>query len=352
MSLFAKSKPLVGLDIGTSSIKAIVLKGASKGYQLMNLGIEPLPPEVIVDGAIMDAEVVVEAIKSALDKAKIKLSDVAVAVSGTSVIVKKIMLPDMEEKDLADSIQWEAEQYIPFDIEDVNLDFQILNRGVGDGTEMEVVLVAVKKDKIHDYTGLVAQADLDAKIVDVDGFALMNQYELNYPVERGETVALIDMGAGVMNINIVQDGQHVLYRDISLGGNQFTDAIQKELNVSYEQAEALKKGEDIDGINQSDVQDIINSVIEDMSMEIQRSFDYFRATTSSENVDKVVLTGGCSKIQGIEAFLSSKLGTKIEIGNPFRNIAFSKKFNPTELQDVAPLCAIAVGLAIRKVGDK
>ncbi|MFC1852599.1 type IV pilus assembly protein PilM, partial [candidate division CSSED10-310 bacterium] len=285
--------------------------------------------------------------------AKIKMKDAAVSVSGTSVIVKKITLPDMETKELAESIQWEAEQYIPFDIEDVNLDFQILNRGVGDGSEMEVILVAVKKDKIHDYTGLVAQAGLEAKLVDVDGFALSNQYEANYPFEQGEVVALIDMGAGVMNINILQDGNHILYRDISLGGNQFTDAIQKELNVSYDQAEALKKGEEIEGINPSDVTDIINSVIEDMSMEIQRSFDYFRATTSSENVDKVVLTGGCSKIQGIESFLASKLGTKIEIGNPFRNVAYNeKKFDSAWLQDMAPLCAIAVGLAIRKVGDK
>ncbi|MBN2382005.1 type IV pilus assembly protein PilM [bacterium] len=352
MGIFSKARPVVGLDIGTSSVKAVVLKGSSKGYQLQNLGIETLPPEVIVDGAIMDAEVVVEAIQTVFNKAKIKLRDVAVAVSGTSVIVKKITLPDMDPKELSESIQWEAEQYIPFDIEDVNLDFQILNRGVGDGSEMDVILVAVKKDKIHDYIGLVAQAGLDTKIVDVDGFALSNQFEVNYPSESGETVALIDMGSGVMNINILQDGQHVLYRDISLGGNQFTDAIQKELNVSYEQAEALKKGEEVEGINPSDVTDIINSVIEDISMEIQRSFDYYRATTSSETVDKVVLTGGCSKIAGIDSFLASKLSTKIELGNPFRNIAFPKKFDPAYLQDVAPLCAIAVGLAARKVGDK
>jgi len=352
--VFGRSKKLIGLDIGTSSIKVVMLKELSRGYQLVNLGIEQLPPEVIVDGAIMDAAIVVDAIQKVIRAQKIKIKEVAIAVSGSSVIVKKIPLPRMSEQELEESIQWEAEQYIPFDIEDVNIDFEILSPAGGSDTgEMDVVLVAVKKDKVNDYASLATQAGLEPAVVDVDGFALSNQYEKNYGIDPNEVIALIDIGAGVMNINVIQNGVHGLYRDIPIGGNHYTDAIQKDMNVSYDQAEAAKMGETIEGVSEQEIQEIISSVNESVAMEIQRSFDYFKATSSNERLDRIVLTGGCSKVKGLPEFLSEKLGVPVERGNPYRNIVYNEKqFDSNFIADVSPMCAVVVGLAMRKVGDR
>ena len=349
--MFGKGKQLIGLDIGTSAVKVIALREQMKGYTLQALGYEPLPPEVIVDGAIMDSAIVVDAIQKIVKDQKIRRKNVALSVSGHSVIVKKITLPKMSQEELDESIHWEAEQYIPFDIDDVNIDFHILEEQELSGNEMEVILVAVKKDKVNDYTNLVRQAGLTPLVVDVDGFAIGNQYEINYGLDSDRVVALIDIGAGVMNINIMQGRQHMLYRDISIGGNQFTDALQKELNVSYQQAEGIKRGEEVDGISKEVADDIINSVAEDLSHEIQRSFDYFKATTSTSGIDQVVLTGGCSKIRNgeIASFLSDRLGVEVMIRNPLRNVTYNqKKFDPVMIEEVAPMCAVAVGLALRR----
>ena len=349
--MFGKGKQLIGLDIGTSAVKMVVLKEQMKGYSLQALGYEPLPPEVIVDGAIMDSAIVIDAIQKIVKDQKIRRKNVALSVSGHSVIVKKITLPKMSQEELDESIHWEAEQYIPFDIDDVNIDFHILEEQNIGGNEMEVILVAVKKDKVNDYTNLVRQAGLTPLVVDVDGFAIGNQYELNYGLDSDRVIALIDIGAGVMNINIIQGRQHMLYRDISIGGNQFTDAIQKELNVSYHQAEGIKRGEEVEGVSRDVAEDIINSVAEDLSHEIQRSFDYFKATSSTSGIDQVVLTGGCSKIRSgeIASFLSERLGVEVMVGNPLRNVTYNqRKFDPVMIEEIAPMCAVAVGLALRR----
>ena len=348
--MFPVRKQFVGLDIGSSSVKAVVLKEQGKGsWALAHLGIEQLPPEVIVDGAIMDAPVVVDAIRRLFTKQKIKFKKVVISVSGHALIVKKISLPQMSREELAESIHWEAEQYIPFDIEDVNIDFHLMEGGEDKtSSEMDVILVAVKKDKINDYTGLVRQAGLTPVIVDADGFAIFNQFEINSERQQG-TIALIDIGASVMNINVIQDGKHMLYRDISIGGNQYTDAIQKDLNVSFDQAEGLKMGEEVKGIHPDDVLSIIESINEDIAMEIQRSFDYHKTTSANARVDHVILTGGASKTRGLDEFLTKKLGINIEFGDPFKRISYNpKKFDPVYVKEIAPLFAVGVGLGIRR----
>lgn len=349
MEVLARRKPVVGLDVGSSAVKAVVLKGVGKTLQLVHLGIESLPPGVIVDGAVMDSSVIVDAIRKLFSAQKIRSPNVAIAVSGHAVIVKKITLPQMTRDELEESIRWEAEQYIPFDIDDVNIDFHVIEEeGEVGSAEMDVILVAVKKEKINDYTGLVRQAGLNPVIVDVDGFAMFNQFEFN-TTDRSGQVALIDIGASVMNINILQDGEHMLYRDISIGGNQYTDAVQKELNVSFDQAEGLKMGEELKGIRAEDVDNIIQTVSEEICLEIQRSFDYFKATSPNAVIDKIVLTGGASKTRGLERFLADKLGVEVTRGNPFANIQVTeKKFDPVFVEEVAPLCAVAVGLALRR----
>ena len=229
---FSKSKNVVGLDIGSSAIKLVELKEKKGGtYQLVKLGLERLSPEAIVDGSIMDSSMVVETISKLNSEKAVKNSNYATSLSGHSVIIKKISLPAMSPEELAESIRWEAEQYVPFDINDVNLDYVVLESAGGE--TMDVLLVAVKKDKIGDYTSVITQAGKTPVLVDVDAFALQNAYEANYPVEPGRVVALVNIGASVTNVNILSGSNTIFWRDISFGGNQYTDAIQKQLSLSF-----------------------------------------------------------------------------------------------------------------------
>ncbi len=228
---FGKSKSVVGLDIGSSAVKAVELKTAGKGFKVVAFAIEPVPPDSIVDGAIIDGTAVADAIRRLFENKAFKTKEVAASLSGNAVIVKKISLPVMTESELAESIYWEAEQYIPFDIQDVNLDYQILNPGtIGEGAgTMDVLLVAAKKEKIADYTGVISQAGRVPVVVDVDAFALQNAFEINYGLEPEQVVVLLNAGASAININILSGDQSLFTRDISVGGNAYTEAVQKEL---------------------------------------------------------------------------------------------------------------------------
>jgi type IV pilus assembly protein PilM len=347
-------KGVVGLDIGTSSVKALELKETSRGYQLVNFAVNPIQPQAVVDGAIMDANAIIESITQLFRDTKIRNRNVVMGISGHSVIVKKISLPEMSAEELEESIHWEAEQYIPFDIDDVSLDFEILETSSPtEEGKMDVILVAVKRDKIDEATSLVIQAGLTPVVVDLEAFALQNAYEINYEIEVGKNVALIDVGAGVMNINVIQEGVSVFTRDISVGGNQYTEALQKELNVSYDQAESIKKGDIVEGVDQAQVLPVIEAVSDNLAMEIQRSFDFFRATASEREIQKIVLSGGTARIRGLDEFISQRLGVPVIINNPFQNIKFSeKRFDPSYIMDIAPTAAVVVGLALRRAGDR
>ena len=355
MGLFGKKKGIVGVDIGSSAVKAVELKVGGKGgdeFQLLNIGVESLPPEAIVDGAIMDAGAVIDAIQRLFQENKIKTPDVATGVSGNAVIVKKISLPQMSAEELSESIHWEAEQYIPFDIQDVSLDYEVLEGG-GGGGNMDVLLVAVKKDKISEYTSALTQAGKNPSIMDVDVFALQNCYEINYGIDPGRVVALLNIGASIMNVNVVKGGSSVFQRDIAAGGNQYTDAIQKDLNLSFEQAEALKKGEQVEGASAESLQPILQAVSENLAMEIQKTFDFFRATSQEDRIDQIFLSGGTAKIHGLRELLGDRFSTSVELLNPFLNVRYNEKdFNPDYLEDIGPAAAIAVGLAARRVGDR
>src|SRR5580698_4414187 len=253
----SKQKAVVGLDIGSSSIKAVELKNTKQGYELVSFGIEPLAQDTVVDGAIMDAPLVAASIGTIFDNQEIKTRNVATAVSGHSVIVKRVSLPSMSEDQLYDRIQSEASQHIPFDITDVNLDYQLLESV---DAQMDVLLVAVKKDKILNHTNVLAQAGKTPTVVDIDAFALQNCFEMNYDPDPGQTVALLNTGASVMNINIVRGGIPLFTRDVSVGGNQYTDALQKELDLSFEDAEKLKMGGTHAGVSEEQRTAILRSV--------------------------------------------------------------------------------------------
>jgi type IV pilus assembly protein PilM len=354
---FGKKKgQLVGVDVGSSAIKAVEIKVSGKPgaetYQLLNIGMEPLPPEAIVDGAIMDSGAVIDAIQRLFTTQKIKTGDVATSVSGNAVIVKKISLPQMSPEELAESIHWEAEQYIPFDIQDVAIDYEVAEGG-GDGGNMDVLLVAAKKDKIGDFTSAISQAGKSAAIVDVDVFALQNCYEVNYGIDPGKIVALLNVGASIMNINILKGGSSIFNRDIAVGGNQFTDAIQKDLNLSFEQAESLKRGGHVEGAAPENLPPILQAVSENIALEIQKTFDFFKATANEDHIDKIYLAGGTSKVQGLRDLLSERFEAGVEVMNPFNAITYNPKdIDPDFINDIGPQAAIAVGLAVRRVGDR
>ncbi|MBI3596129.1 MAG: type IV pilus assembly protein PilM [Nitrospirae bacterium] len=352
---FSKANPLFGLDIGSSAIKVVQLKEKKTGYYLEKFGIKTLAPEMIVDGTVMDASSVGGIIKELLAEQKIKLKDVAISISGHSVIVKKISLPAMTEDELEESIKWEAEQYIPFDINDVNIDFHILGTVEGqDGQpQMNVLLVAAKKDKLNEYISLVADAGLTPRVVDVDAFAIENMYGVNYGVRESEVVALVNIGASVMNINILKNTMSSFTRDISIGGNRYTETIQKELNLSYQDAEQAKRLENPEGVNPEALSAVMNAVNTEVAGEVTRSVDYFKTASAQENIDKVVLCGGAARSRGLVTLLGERLGVPVELANPFNQIDIDKKtFSVEEVQELAPQAAVGVGLAIRKMGDR
>jgi type IV pilus assembly protein PilM len=359
VGLFGKEKTVIGLDIGSSAVKAVELAAVGKGFRVVAYGFEPIPPDSIVDGAIIDAGAVSESIRRVFlqdgvsGKGRFKTKDVCASLSGSAVIVKKITLPVMTQTELDASIQWEAEQYIPFDIQDVNLDYQILDPGTGSESRggMEVLLVAAKKEQIGDYTSVIAQAGRVPVIVDVDAFALQNAYEQNYGFEPGQVVVLLNAGASAININILLGDQSVFTRDISIGGNAYTDAVQKELDLPFAAAEQLKQGMPVDGATFEDARPILHAVTENVLLEIQKTFDFFKASASTDRIDRIVLSGGASRVDGFRQTLQDRFGAPVEDFDPFRNVTWDATRLGAPGQQAAT-AAVAVGLAMRKVADR
>ncbi len=342
---------LCGLDIGSSSVKVCWLKEKKHGYQLNGYGMINLPPEAIVDGSIMNASAVIDAVRELIASQKMqkKVKEAAVSVSGHSVILRKINLPVMTREELDESIQWEAEQYIPFDINDVFIDTHILNEHNDQG-QMDVLLVAAKKDMINDYTSVIREAGLECSVVDVDAFALQNAFDINYDLPMGETVALINVGASVVNINVLQSGISAFTRDIAQGGNQYTDEIQKQLNVSYDEAEALKigGGAESDSVVPQEVERVMQQVSETIANDVQRSLDFYGATTADATINRIYLSGGCAKVPALSKAIEAKTGVPVEEIDPFRQVDVSARgLDPTFLRRQGPLATVSLGLALR-----
>jgi len=348
--MFFSKKGVVGVDIGSSSIKAVELKSGRGRHELVSLGMVDLQSDTIVDGQIMDGNHVSDSINRIFREQGIRTSYVATSVSGHSVIVKKLTLPMMTDEELEEQIQWEAEQHIPFDINDVNLYHEILEKKP-DGSNIDVLLVACKRDKVAQFTQVISHSGKVPVIIDVDAFALQNAYEANYQPQTDMTVALLDIGASVMNINIVRGNVSIFTRDVSVGGNHYTDLLQKELNLTFEEAEALKRGAVLEnGMTPDEVAPLIHSVSEILGMEIQKTLDFYRSTSGPDidNIDRMLVSGGSAKIAGLTDYLADRFGFPVEMFDSFRNIRFNnKKFDKEYLQEVSPNMAIAVGLALR-----
>ena len=350
--IWGKRKNVIGLDIGSSSVKLVELKEGNNGFRLQNLAISPLPPEAIVDGAVMDSVTIIDTIRD-LVTAVTKTKDVVTSVSGHSVIVKKITLPLMTESELEESIQWEAERHIPFDINDVNIDFQIIGYGSENPDLMDVILVAAKKDMINDYVSVIMESGLNPVLVDIDAFAVENMLAVNYDIDKEDTVAVANVGATVTNINILRNNISAFTRDVFKGGNQITEEIQRQLHIDYEEAEKIKVGKQVDGATQSVVQNVLKTASESLAIEIGNTLEFFQSTSTYQKISKLFLSGGGAKIREFDIILQQQIGIPVEMANPFKKIEYSEKnFDVEYLREIGPVMAVGVGLASRKVGDK
>ncbi len=360
-----KKNQLIGLDIGSHSIKLVELNNSKKGLILKTFGVIGLPEDAISEGSIKEMEIVSSAIKTLYKNLKIKNKKAATSISGYSVIVKKISIDRRGEAELETTIQDEAEQYIPFDINDVNLDYEILSpaeegedfSGMKESEEeksglMDVMLVAAKKDIVDDYIGLLHLSGLNPVILDVDAFALQNAFEGSSGQKNG-CYALVNVGSQELGINAIKDGISLFTRDSSCGGYQINEAIMEKYDVSYEEAEKIKLGVTKPEQDAEDLEEIFSSVISGWVNEIKRALDFLSSTYPDETIEKIFISGGSCRIPGFQKYLALETEIQVDELNPFAGLQVNEKiFDPKYLSYMAPQAAVAVGLALRSIGDK
>ncbi len=350
--LFGKKDHLVGLDIGSRTIKAAEIQRTSDGYKLLRFGAIDIKPGLIEEDGIKQPEDVADHIRQLLKLYNIKEQNVAISIGGYSVIVKKISIQNMAEEELQNTIHLEAEQYIPFDIADVNMDFQILGASDRNPNQMNVLLVAAKKEMVNDYLVVLEGADLNPCIVDVDAFALQNIFEANYD-SSSSCVALIDIGANKTSLNILKENNSVFMRDVSLGCNQICHKIASSAECTIEEAEDIKLNPDQSKVPPENLKEIISSVISGWSTEIRRALDFFYSTYPDDQIKKIVLSGGGANIKEFRNLLAVQTSSEVKIINPFEKIVIDEKnLEASYLNKMAPQAAICMGLAIRRVDDK
>jgi type IV pilus assembly protein PilM len=351
-----REKAVVGLDIGSYAIKALELeikkKGKQNAYEVTKVGYEPLPHDAIVEGTIIDSAAVVETIKALFEKNKITNKDVVISISGNSVIIKRIALPAMESEELAESIIWEAKHNIPYPYEETNVDYAILKPPPGtEGKNLEILLVAVKKDKVAAYSNVIHQTRKNLEAIEVDAFALHNALEINYPEDfQDKTVALINIGANITTIIICEKGTPQLFRDLSIGGYYFTENLRKDLNVSYEEAESMLKGAPPKNVQAVEVEAALGMNVKGLVEEVEKTFTFFEAEDKKEKkIEQIYLCGGLANLKNIAGTFEAKFKTKTILFDPFRNVYYNeRKLSPQYYQEMATFFGVVTGLATRK----
>lgn len=349
--MFFKSKKVIGLDIGTSSIKLAEMDVSGKGAQLLSFGFAPTPPNSVSGGEIVDISSVGMAIQSLVQEIASKRKAVATAMWGTAVIVKKITIPKIDKKLVQDQIRFEAEQYIPFDINNISLAHHVLSYSASPDT-MDVLLIAAQNELVGQYTQVIEMSGMSCSVLDVSGFALANSFELNYGKFSGEVIGLLNFGASITNFVVIQNGEVIFCRDIPVGGANYTNEIHKAMGVTVAEAEALK----LSAVSRREVPDEVHSVIsatnEAVTEEIRNSLDFLSATTNGLVLNRCLYTGGSSATSGLIETVSRITGIYMEPFNPFLKIqANPKKFSPDYLEQISPFAGVVTGLALRQVGD-
>jgi type IV pilus assembly protein PilM len=351
-----REKDFVGLDIGSYSIKAIELKHSKKSersFEVKKIGYELLPHDAIVEGTIIDSASVAETIKMVFDENKIKNKDVVISISGNSVIIKKISLPSMESEELAESIIWEAKHNIPYPYEETNVDYAIIEPPESGGSRnLDILLVAAKKDKISNYSNVINQANKSLEAIEVDVFALQNAAEVNYPeIITNNTVSIVNLGANITNVIIIEKGNPQLFRDLSIGGSFFTENLSKDLSIGFDEAEKLIKGLPVKDVQTEQLQTVLDMNIQNLLEEIEKTFSFYEAgETKAKKIDFILLSGGLSKLANLTSSFQQKFHVRTEIFNPFRNIYFDeKKFDSIYFDELAAIFGVATGLATRRM---
>jgi type IV pilus assembly protein PilM len=343
------AKNCIGLDLGSSAVKVTQVRKSRSGFQLLNFGIEPVPPDTIVDGAILNHSGVVDAVRALFSRLKIKQKEVALAISGNALIIKKIFVPAMTADELEEQVPWEAEHHIPFNKNDVEIDYQALGGKNAQG-QMELLLVAAKKEVVADYAAVAREASLAPVVVDVAAFAVQNAFEAAYGQPQG-VVALVNVGASLSNINILTRGQTSFTRDVATGGNAFTDDIKRMLGVSSDEAEAMKVAFTEGDANQ-DVARALAQTAQQMAGEFQKSLDFFLASHPDTRIDKVYLSGGSARVPTLLQAIEQRARVEVEVMDPFRQSSAPPHLDQSFLRTHGAQAAASLGLALRSPGDK
>ena len=344
--VYAGSKTHVGISIGTSSIKLIELRKTGKIWQLLHFGVVNLPEDVIVNREVVNPVALIENIKVLINQIKLKNKNVCTSLSGTSLIIKRMTVSTTNKKDLQDQVFWEAEQYLPFDVSEVVMDFHLLSQM--SEKESDVIFVAVKKSVLEAYMNCISEAGLKPKIVDLDFFALQNLVEANYPMSPTEATAVVDVGASSMKIVITSAGVPVFTKDTGIGGKNLTAEIQRSLGLSFADAESLKISGASSGVVPQEVGDLMQNMADNLAVEIKKTIDFYHASSSGAPVTSVLLTGGCASIPGFSKVVEDVVNLPAQLMNPFNVISYDPSvFTPEYLNTIAPLAAIPIGLALR-----
>jgi len=353
--IFAAKKQFVGLDIGSNSLKLAEIVETKGGHTLNHFSEIGLDKGVIEEGLLINPEALTEKVKTLFKGTGLQGKAIVMSLSGHATIVKKVTFPTMEEPELRDMIHDEASKYLPFDnMNDVNYDFQILGQNEYNPSQMDVVLVAAKKEVVESFNKAVENAGLTVMIMDVDTFALETMYEANYDFEPADIVVMVNIGASITNINVLRGNKSIFTRDFTLAGNTITEAIQSSYRVSFDDAESMQIfGPNADDNTRDAFRESLLTYADPICTEIERSIDYFRSTSGGDSIKKILLSGGIAAISGITGDLAQRLGIETEILDPFRKIKYNKKALSSErINEIRTIAAVAVGLALRKVGDK
>jgi type IV pilus assembly protein PilM len=344
MGLFGRNSTTVGLDIGSGLIKLVAISHASGGPVLTKVAFTSVTNDAIVDGEIMDPAIVAEAIKGLMLSAGIKAKKVVTAIGGRDVIIKKIAMDRMKEADAREVIRWEAEQHVPFDMDNVELDFQILDPE-GEGLQMTVLLVAAKRELVEHKMALLSDLGLEANIIDVDAFALHNAFEVNYPEAMRGVVGLVNIGHETTNISILDDGVPVLTRDIPVGTRRFKEDLQRERGLSADEADAVLQG----GEAGEALDPLLEARGEELAVGIERAAAFLQSASRSANgIGRIFTTGGGARIPRLNKVLSDRLRIPVQLANPIEKLQVADGvFDRFPVDEVAPLLMLPIGLALR-----
>lgn len=344
MGFFGRNKLTAGLDIGSGIVKLVVVDHSGDEPEIVQLATSPLVPDAIVEGEIMDPVLVAETVRSVVDAADLKNRQVVAAVGGHDVIIKKIQTDRVEEKDARAMIRWEAQQHVPFDMENVQLDYQVLDPDADD-PKMSVLLVAAKRELIENRLSLLADAELGASVVDVDAFALHNSFERNYPGKAEGLIALVNVGHDTTNINLLDDGVPVLVRDVPFGSRRLREALQREEDLTAERAEDILQGRQ----NGVDLHSFVVERAEELAVAVERASAFIMAQSQGERIGQIYLSGGGARVPGMVDALADRLGVRTEIANPLQRVAIRPEILQTvDVEELSPMLMLPVGLALRQ----